>query len=254
MPQDEIYLPVHVGCALQMQAAQGFDARFVDDNTGQNISNLNTYYSELTAMYWMWKNCIANYKGLVHYRRHFKTKQPAHARAHERIDRAATAADFSQLFGEGYTVILPKKRNYYIETVRSHWNHTMPEEQLEVAEVVVRETQPKYYAELEKHLEKTTAHLFNMCVMRSDIFGEYCTWLFAVLEECTQRLSPNNYDAFLARYPGRISEILMDAWVSTNNIKYAELPTVSPEKVNWPKKATSFLSAKFLSKKYTESF
>jgi hypothetical protein len=39
-----------------------------------------------------------------------------------------------------------------------------------------------------------------------------------------------------------------------NSIKYAELKTLSPERINWLKKGTSFLSAKFLGKKYKKSF
>ena len=47
----------------------------IGDNTGDNISSKNSYYNEMTALYWAWKNYekLGNPKriGLMHYRRHF---------------------------------------------------------------------------------------------------------------------------------------------------------------------------------------
>ena len=47
---------------------------YVGDDTGENISEKNPYYCELTGVYWAWKNLKADYIGLVHYRRQFKGK------------------------------------------------------------------------------------------------------------------------------------------------------------------------------------
>ena len=46
----------------------------------------------------------------------------------------------------------------------------------------------------------------------------------------------------------------MDVWLRTSGYRYVELPVVSPEPVNWVKKGTGFLGAKFLGHKYTKSF
>lgn len=67
MPIDGVYMPLQVGRALHPNVDLGMTC----DNTGDNISQLNAQYSELTGLYWMWKNCDADYQGLVHYRRHF---------------------------------------------------------------------------------------------------------------------------------------------------------------------------------------
>lgn len=63
MPDDPIYLPLHVGAELHPDVLPDMQG----DNTGDNISALNASYSELTGLYWLWKNCDARYKGLVHY-------------------------------------------------------------------------------------------------------------------------------------------------------------------------------------------
>ena len=46
----------------------------------------------------------------------------------------------------------------------------------------------------------------------------------------------------------------MDTWISEECVPYAEMPTVSPEPVDWVKKGSSFLAAKFFGKKYGSSF
>lgn len=59
-------IPIQVGAALT-------DKRIamVTDNQGENISEKNKKYCELTALYWIWKNDHAKYVGLSHYRRRF---------------------------------------------------------------------------------------------------------------------------------------------------------------------------------------
>lgn len=41
-----------------------------DNDNPDNISRKNPNYSELTALYSMWKNCTADIQGLYHYRRY----------------------------------------------------------------------------------------------------------------------------------------------------------------------------------------
>ena len=46
MPKDNIYLPLHVGREGKS------DIGFQGDNTGENISEKNVNYCELTGLYW----------------------------------------------------------------------------------------------------------------------------------------------------------------------------------------------------------
>lgn len=85
-------------------------------------------------------------------------------------------------------------------------------------------------------IRSTTAHMFNMLIMKDEKLDEYCNWPFPILCELQHRINPSQYDAFNARYPGRISEMLLDAWINTNGYSYLELPVISTEPVNWAKK------------------
>ena len=72
LPEGECYLPVFVGAALH----KGEDnlPPYCRDDQGENISEKNPLYCELTGLYWAWKNLDCDAIGLAHYRRHFSMK------------------------------------------------------------------------------------------------------------------------------------------------------------------------------------
>ena len=63
----ECFMPVQVGTSLAQKELPGM----AHDNDGENISELNPMYCELTAQYWAWKNLDLDYYGFCHYRRYF---------------------------------------------------------------------------------------------------------------------------------------------------------------------------------------
>ena len=83
--KDEVLTPIHLGRALATEASkdgsmskedyQWMLDNMIGDDTGENISEENRKYCELTALYWAWKNYdkLGNpdYIGFMQYRRHF---------------------------------------------------------------------------------------------------------------------------------------------------------------------------------------
>lgn len=248
-PSETMYKALEVGAALHPQ----INKEAIQDDTGDNISALNPYFSELTGLYWLWKNCDSDYKGLVHYRRHFAPSSFIKRRFLPRRERYIRHDDLLKKLKQT-PIILPTKRHYVIETIYSHYFHTLPIEQLETAHNVLIDMSPESVPAWDQVMQSRSAHLFNMMIMDREDFDAYCAWLFPILFELTSRLDPARYDDFNARYPGRISELLMDTWLITNNKKYGELPRTSPTMENWFRKGYGFLRAKFTGKKYTHSF
>jgi len=239
VPKTGIYMPVWVGSALKSGTVPDGYTR---DDTGENISKANPKYCELTALYWGWKNLDADFIGLVHYRRYFGKKK----------EGPICEEKLSSLLKEG-TVIVPKKRHYYIESLKSHYCHTHNPEHLAKTEEILHEKYPDYIDSYNKALSQTWGYMFNMAIMDKKTLNNYCNWLFDILFELEKRL-PEEDSKFDSRLYGRVSELLFNCWIRKNNIRVEELPYYNSEKTNWWIKGISFLKAKFFGKKYTQSF
>lgn len=247
MPEDKIYKPVQVG-------AEGKDdLGYQKDNEGENISQKNPYYCELTGIYWAWKNLNADYIGLSHYRRHFTASKTIPKKEEEKFEILLNNEQVEKIL-ETIDIILPKARKYYIENLYDHYKHTMHIEPLDETRKILEEQCPEYLEEFDRLHKRTSAHMFNMFIMKKEYLDKYCEWLFKILFELEKRIDPKRYDSFHARYLGRISELLLDVWINTNNFKYKEVRVIDMQNVNWFKKIYSFLMAKFTGKKYGKSF
>lgn len=247
MPEDNMYIPLQVG--KEGKESLGYK----EDNIGDNISNKNPYFCELTGLYWAWKNLDADYIGLVHYRRYFANTNKIPKKEEEKFKNVLSKEKVDKLL-DNVDIILPKKRNYYIENLYSHYEHTMYVEPLDETRKIIEEKYPEYLEEFDKLHKRTSAHMFNMFIMKKEILNEYCEWLFDILFELEKRIDASQYDSFHSRFFGRISELLLDVWINTKGLKYEEVKVMDMQKVNWLKKGTSFLRAKFTGKKYEKSF
>lgn len=238
MPSDEVYMPIHVG-------REGKDnLGYVGDNTGENISIKNPNYCELTGLYWAWKNLDCEYIGLCHYRRYFAHKSKS-SKLEDKKQAIFTRDDYERLLQQ-YDVILPKKRNYFIETVRSQYEHAHNKRDLDEIEKIIKMQYPSYIEAFEKVMNSRKLHIYNMFVMNKALFDEYCTWLFDILFTLEKRIDIINYDKYNARVFGFLSERLFNIWLEKKQLKIKTVNVVFLEKINWVKKGKDFLKRKFL--------
>lgn len=247
MPDNNLYLPVFVGANGKEDINE-----YKRDDTGSNISIKNPNFCELTGLYWAWKNLDADYIGLVHYRRHFKGKSCKSKEIKDRVNSSINEWQLEELLKD-VDVVLPKKRNYFIENLYAHYKHTTYVEPLDETEKIIEEKCPEYKIEFENLKKRRSAHMFNMLIMKKDLLDKYCTWLFDILFELETRIDSSKYNRFHARYIGRVSELLLDVWINKNNIKYKEVKVLDIEPVNWFKKGMLFINSKFRGKKYEKS-
>lgn len=248
MPNDEIYLPIHVGAA-------GKDSiGYQRDDEGDNISELNPYFCELTGLYWAWKNLNSDYIGLVHYRRHFSMQNK------KGFENVLSYEELKPYLGK-IKVFVPKKRKYYIESLYNHYAHTHYAVHLDETRKIISEKYPDYLKSYDKVLNQTYGYMFNMMIMDKRMLNDYCSWLFDILFELQKRMNNQELSVYQGRFYGRVSEIIFNVWIekkltsgelTRDEIK--EIPCIHMEKINWWNKGTAFFKAKFLGVKYEGSF
>ena len=238
MPTDPMYLPLHVG-----KTGKDLDLGFQGDNTGENISEKNASFCELTGIYWAWKNMDADYIGLAHYRRHFRGKS-----GRDKWECVLSEKEAQRLL-ETTDVLLPRRRNYYIESVYNQYVHAHPAEGLDLALSLAAAGGENYARATETLKKRTWTHIFNMFIMKREVFDGYCSWLFQILFEVERRIDTSAYSDYDKRLFGFLSERLLDVYLEANGIPYKEIPVIFMEKQNWVKKGSAFLRRKFIGSK-----
>ncbi|MCR4780484.1 MAG: DUF4422 domain-containing protein [Ruminiclostridium sp.] len=235
MPADPLYQPIQVGAA----GKDPISPSWLRDDEGDNISERNKSFCELTGLYWAWKHIDAEVYGLCHYRRYFA----GHGHLRNKDKRLIDAEEIDRLLDK-VDVILPRKRHYFIETRESQYVHAHHAEDFRVTEAVLRESCPEYLPAWQDMLNSRSGHICNMFIMRRELFMEYCEWLFGILFEVEKRLDTTGYSEYDSRVFGFVAERLLDVWVETKRLKYTEVPVMVIENEHWPRKIAAFLRRK----------
>lgn len=206
-PQSPIYVPLHVG----REGKQ--DLGYLGDNVGENISDLNFLYGELTGLYWIWQNVTeVDYAGLCHYRRYFLN--------HSGYEMQRN--DYLNLL-QKYDLIVPQhfdcEPNYRIHYGRAHNVHD-----LEAVEKAVAKLYPDYFESFQRAMNGNVFYGGNLCVMSLALLKAYAEWLFKIFAEASMDIDVSGYDAYHRRVYGFLSEQMLYVFLLRNNLSYVEVP------------------------------
>lgn len=238
IPDNSLYQAIVVG-----PHKEKVNISAVRDDSKDNIAEKNNQYSELTALYWIWKNDVSDVTGIVHYRRYLSS------RTRLGYDGILNDEEIEKFLGK-YQMIVAKPR-FYIEGVDKHYinchktQHQRCKAQLSILESVIKETQPDYLEAYRKVMKSKSAHMFNMFITSRKILADYCGWLFPILYETEKRI--DEADVSYERLMGSLSEFLLDVWIKTNNITYKEVGLFQTE-MDFGKRVKRFLYRRFLEK------
>jgi hypothetical protein len=206
IPPDPLYVPLRVGSAGKD------DFGYLRDDTGENISAQNCYYSELTGLYWIWKNVKdMEYVGTCHYRRYLINEQ----------EKIFTRQEYERLLAE-YDLITTRKvhlNNSYHYGFSA--NHNI--KALDMTGEVIRELYPAYQETFVRLVNGPDTYFGNIVVMKKTLYDEYCAWLFSIFFEVQKRISlENGEDDYHKRVFGFISEFLLLVWTTVKGLKVCE--------------------------------
>ena len=230
VPNHSLLIPIQVGAAI----ADKHLPHFLHDDLGDNISVKNPSYCELTAQYWAWKNADAEYYGFFHYRRYLypnkNDKRPY------QIERELTADKLNELgyrAFEGtikeFDIIAPIGENMYV-SVREHYANAPFHhiKDLKLAEQILLARCPEMAEALETYMSGTICYFGNIYIMRGDIFRDYCSWLFPILEEFDRLTDTSGYSQQEHRVDGYLAERLFGVYLTfrRSELRVLELPRV----------------------------
>lgn len=240
-----IMQPVQVGLH---EGSYRFPWAFHDDE-GENISDRNPRYCELTTQYWAWKNVDADYYGFCHYRRYFDFSDTLHKEnPYGEIMDDYIDAKAAKEYGLDDTNIERVVRQYDVITTpfgdltKIIDKHGTPRALWEAAPLlhdddmlrcyrILCKMYPDYKEDADAFFTGNKACFCNMFIMKKEIFFDYCSWMFPILEEFDKNTSYSAYSKEALRTPGHLSERLLNIYLMHHkrigsNWKFKELQCV----------------------------
>jgi hypothetical protein len=238
--KNDVFTPIQVG-----KAVSDTDLGILGDNSGDNISHLNRFYSELTATYWAWKNLDVEFIGICHYRRYFfnenivdrnfKTERvlfrlkghlnhlfdlkwpgffsPKLSVSQEDsksiIDNVANW--FQEKVGNEKDCIFCLKPVKYLARTNRDLFAQIGTRYVDQLVLISRDVNPIFSNYIVNCLNSDYLYYANMVVMSKDLFNEYCQLMFTILSE---HLSKNNIEyPEYNRVAGYMGEIITSAFI-----------------------------------------
>lgn len=198
------------------------DFGYLRDDSGDNISDLNPYYAEMTGQYWAWKNSNAQIIGFCHYRRYF-----AKTISLKKLEKK----DVEEILND-YDIILPNRAHMGMTNIddikksRKYLSYgPYIEEYCKLREIIER-YYPDYLKYYDEMLNEKECYWFNMFICKRELADDYFNWVFDILEKVKNEIDFNKYEDDQKRILGFLSERLINVYVKKNKLKIKERPTL----------------------------
>jgi hypothetical protein len=241
--ENEIYVPIMAGKVLHTDPI-----KLRGDDTGDSISEKNQFFSELTGIYWVWKNTTQDIVGCCHYRRYFsahdepfdyKLKRAVYKFAGlykkrygliytgniERFkSRIISQVEIREIF-QHYDAILPQKRKLKY-SVRIHYERYHNNQDLKIIEDILRTISPEFLPAYSDVLNGKRLYANNMFILPAEHFNQFMTWWFKVLFEFEKNVDLNEYRGYQQRVVGFLAERLLTTWFYHQKLRVKEFPVI----------------------------
>ena len=221
---------------------------FTGDDTGKNISEKNKYYSELTGLYWVWKNTKSDVVGSCHYRRYFTKNKEQFFFQLKRLlyypiglwkkrygliytknynyweNKILKKDDIAEFLSE-YDAIMPTRRILKY-TVEEHYSRYHNIQDLKHIESILKSDYPEYMEAYNRVLSNKRLFANNMFILKWERFNELMEWLFHILFRFEDEIDFKKYEGYQERIMGFLGERLITTWIYHHKLNYKELPLI----------------------------
>lgn len=238
--QAPLYKPIQAGNALLTE-----ESPYPGDDTGDHISGKNQYYSELTGIYWVWKNTSHTIVGSCHYRRFFTTHPlplvyafkhwilhpfsrknsqglwySTNYEKHKRM--IMTEPEMVSILNE-YDAILPVPRKFRY-SIENHYRKYHEMADLGLVRGILADRHPEYLVSFDQTMKSDELYANNMFVLKNEHFQNFMEWWFDILFRFEEQTQLDNYTGYQQRIFGFMAERLLTVWFRHHNLKVKELP------------------------------
>ena len=230
LPQHPYFLPIQAGAALHAPIIG-----YQPDSEGDNISDKNPHFCELTCHYWVWKNLKnVDIVGLNHYRRYFNftRKWPRFSadkhfiQTEDFLKQAYQFPDLESLL-QKYDIILPVARHWRVSNSQQYADYHIAKD-WEMLRQIIKERHPEYIPAFEKTMDHSNKSVgYNMFITHWNHFDAYSKWLFDILFEVERRVPPIE-DPVQSRIYGYMSERLINVFCAYQHLKIKSIPLIMP--------------------------
>lgn len=235
LPQHPYFLPIQAGAALHAPISG-----YQPDNEGDNISDKNPHFCELTCHYWAWKNLKnVDIVGLNHYRRYFdfQKKWPQFSAdkrfitTEDFLKKGYVFPNLEELLGK-YDIILPVARHWRVSNTQQYGEYHIAKD-WEILRQIIKERSPKYIPAFEKTMDHSNKSVgYNMFITHWKYFDAYSEWLFDILFEVERRIPPID-DPIQSRIYGYMSERLINIFCEHHHLTIKNIPLIMPIEENY---------------------
>lgn len=204
-PHNSFYKPIMAGASTYSELS------YLKDNTGiDEISNKNAFYSELTALYWIWKNDTSKNVGLVHYHRYFNSQV------------LKSEKDMESILSQ-FDIILPTKFEL-LETVQSQYKKCHYLIDLQLACQKMMQQNSNFEPVIHDFLNQNKLYICNMFIMPKDILNNYLSFLFPILFSLESEIPFLTYSIYNQRVFGFLAERIFNIYIKQQKLKIFEVP------------------------------
>ena len=228
---------------------------FIGDDSGENISEKNKYYSELTGLYWVWKNTNSDVIGSCHYRRYFTAAKEPFIHQMKRMlyfpvglyrkrfgliytnniqhwkPKILSTGDAEKIL-EDFDIILPTRRKLR-QTLKKHYNKHHNPSDLVLLRKIIAAYFPEYLNSYDSILDNDQLFANNMFITRRNTFDSLMEWIFFILFKFEEKTDLEHYKGYQERIFGFLAERLITLWVVHNQLRYKELPLIYFKKMKY---------------------